>query len=333
VAGDSIWAPEYKPGNVIDGAAETFWASVEAGPMPHWVEISFGRARTVAGAEVKCRPGFLLQDFQVQGKVNGDWVTAAQVTGNEEWAIDCPFEKPLETEALRLFVTRESHGGEDRVIADVGEFAPYDGSGQHLIRPPYLIEGRITEKTWATANRADRLVLRSPAARVRPEKPGVELFVYPELPTPQAEVLASFPDPLSPSEAVPLCTRSKPGKGTAYLFAVPEGALGEEPEAWEAILRTFVGMPFLRHSGDENVVAFLRKMDGPYLVNVVDTAPSDSEERAKEVIVRVNTKAIGPIKSAVLVEDETPLEVRSKEGWSQFTAPLAPLASVVLARK
>lgn len=315
VTGDSIWAPQYGPENVIDGAAETFWASVEGGPMPHWVEIAFSGPRTVAGAEVKCRPSFLLKDFQVQCKVGGEWVTCAQVTDNEDWAIDCPFEKPVETETVRLFVTRENHQDKDRVIADVGEFMPYGADGTRLIAPPYMIEGRIGDEAWAKAFHSDRLVLRSPAVRIRPAG---------------AKVLASFPDPLQPTDELPLGTRSKLGKGAAYLLAVPEGALGPEPDVWEPLLRTLVGMPAVRHSGDETVVAFLRKGEGRYLLSMVDTAPTDSADRAKEVIVRLNGRALGPIKNVSLASDGGSLEAKTRGGWVQFVVPMDPMANVLL---
>ncbi len=330
VAGDSIWAPQYKPENVIDGAADTFWASIEGGPMPHWVEIAFGAAQTVGGAEVKCRPGFLLKDFQVQCTVGGQWVTCAQVTDNEDWAIDCPFEKPVETDLVRLFVSREHHQDKDRVIADVGEFVPYGKDGQRLIAPPYLIEARIRHEPWAKALHSDRLALRSPAVRVEPAEAGIELFVYPEVRRPTAEVLAAFSDPLAPKRAVPFCTRSTFGQGTVYLLTVPEGAFGTESEAWEPLLRTFVGMPAVRHSGDENVLAFLRKGKGRYLLSIVDTAPLDSADRAKEVIVRLNTGALGPVKSVSLPPDEASLETKTRDEWLQFTAPMDPMANILL---
>jgi hypothetical protein len=330
VTGDSIWAPQYKPENVIDGAAETFWASVEGGPMPHWVEIAFAAAQTVGGAEVKCRPGFLLKDFQVQCTVGGEWVTCAHVTDNTDWIIDCPFEKPVETDLVRLYVTREHHQDKDRVIADVGEFMPYGRDGKRLITPPYLLEARIRDEPWAKALHSDRLPLRSPAVRVEPAEGTVKLFVYPELPRPEAQVLAAFPDPLAPSREVPLCTRSVFGKGTAYLLTVPEGALGEEPHIWEALLRTFVGMPAVRHSGDENVLAFLRKGKGRYVLSIVDTAPVDSADRAKEVIVRLNSGALGPVKSVSLAPDGGSVETKTRDEWLQFTAPMDPMANILL---
>jgi hypothetical protein len=271
--------------------------------------------RAVAGAEVKCRTSFLLQDFQVQCKVGGEWVTCAQVTDNEDWAIDCPFEKPVETETVRLFVTRESHQDKDRVIADVGEFVPYGTGGKRLIAPPYMIEAHIRDKRWARALHSDGLLLRSPVARL-----GLA----------GAEVLASFADPLQPADELPLCTRSKFGKGAAYLLAVPEGALGQEPDVWEALLRTFVGMPAARHSGDENVLAFLRQGQGRYLLSIVDTAPTDPPDRAKEVIVRLNSRALGPIKSVSLAPDGGSLETKTRDAWVQFVAPMDPMANILL---
>jgi len=315
VTGDSIWAPQYSPPNVIDGAPDTFWASVEAGPMPHWVEIAFSQPRTIGGADVACRPGFLLKDFEVQYRAGGEWRTAATVADNQEWTIRCDFGNAVETDAVRLFVKREEMNGADRVIADVGEFTPYDDKGRPIIVPPFLIAARITDPVWAKANHSDRMVLRSPAVRIRPVS---------------AKPLASFPSPTTGEGELPLCTQSKLGKGRAYLLAVPEGSLGEESYTWESLLRTFVGMPAIRHSGDESVFAFLSRGRDRYLLHIVDTAPTDSAERAREAIVRVNTRALGGIGSATLVPGDTALQISKHEEWVQLTVPLNPMASILL---
>jgi len=311
---DTTYAPQFSPPNVIDGEASTFWASVEAGPMPHWVQLDFEKPRTAASAQVSCRPAFLLKDLEVQAKVGDEWQTLASVKDNKEWVIDCPFAQPVEAQSFRLFITREELNNENRVIADVGEFTLLDERGARLIPPPYLVEGRISDKAWAEANRSERLVLRSPAVRIRPTK---------------AKVLATFPDPLS-GEPLPLCALNRFGKGRACLFAVPEAALGFAPETWETLFRTFVGMPMIRHSGDENVVAFLRRGKGKAILHVVDTAPVESAERAQEVIVRADTKALGKVKAVKLLPDQTPVETRVREGWVQFTMPLGPMGTVLM---
>jgi len=321
LSADSTYAPIYGPEKIIDGAADTFWASREGGPMPHWVQITFTAPRTVARAVVKCRPGFLLTDFEVQCQAGDQWPTAAKVTGNEDSAVDCPFERPAETGAVRLFITKEMLNGADRQIADVGEVTLYDATGRPLIVPPYLIAAQIKDAAWAKANRSSRLMLRSPAVKLRTEK---------------AQVLASFSDPLGGGE-LPFCTLGKAGKGRAYLLTVPEAALGTEPEDWEALLRCFVGMPSLRHSGDGGVFAFLSRGRAQCLLQLVDTAPTDTPDRAKEVIVRANTRALGPIGAALLVPGDTALAVAPRGEWVQFTAPLKsagagqpPRASILL---
>jgi hypothetical protein len=314
VTGDSIWAPQYSPPNVIDGQASTFWASIEAGPMPHWVQLDFAKPRTAASAQVSCRPGFLLRDFEVQTKAGEDWQALATVTDNKEWVIDCPFDTPVESAAFRLLVKREEINGENRVIADVGEFTLLDEKGARLIAPPYLIEGRILDEAWAKANRSDRLLLRSPAVRIKPTT---------------AKVLATFPDPLT-GEPLPLCTVNRVGKGRAYLFAVPDGAFGDAPEMWEPLLRAFVGEPVIRHSGDEGVMAFLRRGRGRAILHVLDTKPVEGPERAKEVIVRAQTRAFGEIRAVKLLPDQAPLETRVREGWVQFTVPMDPMGTVLL---
>jgi len=311
---DTTYAPQYSAPNVIDGQADTFWASIEAGPMPHWVQLDFAKPRTAAGAQVSCRPGFLLKDFEVQAKAGDEWKTCATVSDNNEWVIDCPFEQPAEAQSFRLFIKREELNGADRVIADVGEFTLLDEKGARLIAPPYLIEGRILDRAWTQANRSERLVLRSPAVRVKPTT---------------AKVLATFPDPLS-GEPLPLCTVNRVGKGRAYLFAVPEAALGYAPETWEALLRSFIGLPMIRHSGDENVIAFLRRGKGKAILHVIDTAPVEGPERAKEVIVRADTKALGKVKAVRALPEGTPIEMRVREGWVQFTMPLNPMGTVVM---
>jgi hypothetical protein len=311
---DTTYAPQFSPPNVIDGRAETFWASIEAGPMPHWVQLDFATPRRAASAQVSCRPAFLLKDFEVQAKVGEGWKTLASVKDNKEWVIDCPFAEPVEAQSFRLFLTREELNGENRVIADVGEFTLLDEKGARLIAPPYLIEGRILDKPWAQANRSERLVLRSPAVRLKPTK---------------AQVIATFPDPLT-GEPLPLCTVNKVGKGRVYQFAVPEAALGYAPETWEALLRTFVGMPMIRHSGDENVVAFLRRGRGKAILHVIDTAPVESEERAKDVIVRADTKALGKVKAVKALPEGTALITTVREGWVQFTMPIAPMGTVLM---
>jgi hypothetical protein len=311
---DTTYAPQFSPPNVIDGQAGTFWASIEAGPMPHWVQLDFAKPRTAAGAHVSCRPGFLLKDLEVQARVGEDWQTLATVTDNGEWDIDCPFEQPVEAQSFRLFVSREELNGEDRVIADVGEFTLLDDRGARLIAPPYLIEGRILDAAWAKANRSDRLVLRSPAVRLKPTT---------------AKVLATFPDPLT-AGPLPLCVVNRLGKGRAYLFAVPEAAFGFAPETWEPLLRHFVGLPMVRHSGDENVVAVLRRGKGRAILHLIDTTPVESEERAKEAIVRIDVQALGKVRLAKLLPEQTPVELRAHEGWTQFTMPINPLGSVLL---
>jgi len=311
---DTTYAPQFSPPNVIDGRADTFWASIEAGPMPHWVQLDFAQPRTAAGAQVSCRPGFLLKDLEVQAKVGEEWQTLASVADNTGWDIDCPFEGPVEAQSFRLLITREELNGENRVIADVGEFTLLDDRGSRLIPPPYLIEGRLLDEAWARANRSDRLLLRSPAVRLKPTT---------------AKVLATFPDPLT-GEPLPLCTINKVGEGRAYLFAIPEAAFGYAPETWEALLRPLIGLPMVRHSGDENVLAFLRRGKGRAILHLVDAAPVESDERAREAFVRVDTQALGKVKAARLLPEDRPIETRPGQGFAQFTMPVNPMGTVLL---
>ena len=324
VTADSVWAEQYSPEQVIDGTATNFWASIEGGPMPHWVQIAFGKPRTVARAEVMLRPGFLLQDFQIQCLVDDEWVVAAEVTDNAEWTVDCPFEEPITTSAVRCFCRRESNGGENRVIADVGEVTLFDEHDRRLIAPPYLIEGQIQDKALAKAYRSDRMTLKSPAVRITPEA----VLTDP----PRVAIMAYFEDPLKEGQ-VALCASNKLGKGSAYLFTVPEAALGFANEVWEPLLRLFVGMPSVRHSGDDSVVARLRRGKGRSVLHIVDTAPTEDAARAREVIVRLNTQALGPAKSVTLLPDGEKLETRASDGRVQFTAPMDPMASVLIRGK
>jgi len=310
----SIWSPQFVPENIINGRPDEFWASLEGGPLPQWVEIRFAQPHSVARALVQCRPGFLLQDLDLQCQVNAEWVTAAEVRNNEGWSMDCPFAQPLQADAVRVVVSRESLNGEDRQIADVGEVTLFDEVGRRLIAPPYLVEVEIEDVAWSAANRADRLVLRCPAVRLRPAG---------------AQVLATFADPLS-GERLPFCTRQQCGQGRAYLLAAPEGALGTEPESWEPLLRAFLGMPTVRHSGDEAVVACVRRRGDRWLVQVVDTQPPDTPDRAHEVIVRINQRATGKVREVLSAPEGTPLATKGQDEWLQFTAPMAPLASVLL---
>jgi len=311
---DTTYAPQFSPPNVIDGQASTFWASIEAGPMPHWVQLDFTRPRVAASAHVSCRPGFLLKDLEVQARVGEEWQTLASVSDNGEWEIDCRFAQPVEAQSFRLFITREELNGENRVIADVGEFTLLDEKGARLIAPPYLIEGRLLDEAWAKANRSERLVLRSPAVRIEPGT---------------AKVLATFPEPLT-GETLPLCTMNRVGKGRAYLFAVPEGAFGYAPETWEALLRPLIGLPMVRHSGDESVHAFLRRGKGKAVLHLLDTAPVEGEERARAIIVRVDTKTLGKVRAVKALPEGTPIETRLSEGWAQFTVPVGPLGTVLM---
>jgi len=318
---DSNFGGPYGPENVMDGASEGtkgFWASKDA-PMPHWVQISFPSPRTIGRADVTCRPGFLLQDFEVRCQVGNDWVTAAKVVNNEEpVTIRCPFEKPVVATAVRLHITKESLGGKDRQIADVGEITLYDGTGRQLLAPPYRLDVRISDAGWAKANRSAQMALRSPALRLRPDG---------------AKALAAFGDPLGKGGELPFCTRHDFGQGRAYLFAVPEARLGAEPEVWETLLRTFVGLPAVRHSGDEDVVATLWRGDGRYVLHLVDTLANPPASRAKEVIVRLNLQALGPIQSASLLPDGKALDLKRQGDWLQVTAPMSPMASVLLKAK
>jgi len=317
---DSNFSSRFTPDRIIDGTVSgraNFWASRDA-PMPHWVQIAFTAPRTVARADVQCRPGFMLRDFEIRCQVDGQWITAAKVTGNQREAIECSFDRPVAATAVRVFITKETIRDKDRQIADVAEVTLYDDAGRRLMSPPYMIDARITDPTWAKANRTSRVAMRSPAVRLRLDG---------------ASVLASFPDPLTAGRELPFCVRNRLGKGRAYLFAVPEARLGAEPDTWETLLRTFVGMPALRHSGDEDVRAFLSRGKDGHLLHVVDTCPTKSRDRAKEVIVRINTRALGVVRSAQSLPNATDLTLRSRDDWVQFVTPMDPMASVLLRAK
>jgi hypothetical protein len=86
----------------------------------------------------------------------------------------------------------------------------------------------------------------------------------------------------------------------------------------------------VRHSGDENVVAVLRRGKGRAILHLIDTTPVESEERAKEAIVRIDVQALGKVRLAKLLPEQTPVELRAHEGWTQFTMPINPLGSVLL---
>lgn len=314
LSADSTYAPQFSPPNVVDGKPDTFWASVEAGPMPHWVQLDFPKPRRAAAAQVSCRPGFLLKDFEVQAKRGEEWQTLAAVADNKDWVIDCPFAAPVESATFRLFITREELNGENRVIADVGEFTLLDERGARLIPPPYLVDAHIADKTWGRANRSNRLLLRSPAVRIEPRT---------------AKPLATFPDPVS-GAPVPLCTLNRVGKGRAYLLAVPEAAFGYAPETWDALLRPFIGPPAIRHSGDEKVIAYLRQAGGRAILHVIDTAPAETADRAKEAIVRLDLSRVGRVKTVRILPARTPLPTHIRQRWMQFTMPIDPMGSVLL---
>jgi len=311
---DSIWGGQYPPENVVDGRADTFWASAEGAPMPHHVTIGLGAPRRIAGAKVLCRPGFLLRDLQIQADAAGQWRTMASVTDNEASEIGLPFEQPVETSAVRVLVTRETLGGENRVIADVGEVILLDESGRPVIAPPFRVSSRITDADWARENRQSSLTIASPAVRI---KPGYR------------EVIARFADPVAEGD-LPLAVRNRFGRGVAYHFATPEGPLIVEPGVFEGILRASIGTPIVRHSGDESVRAYLTRGDGSFLLQLVDTAAALEPREPREVIVRVDCARLPGVTRAVSAEGKTEVPSQERGGRLQFVVALGPVATVVL---
>jgi len=309
---DSVWGGTYVPENIVDGG-KSFWASEDA-PMPHWVRMDFSSPRTIARVDVTCRSSnFMLVDFDIQTLRGDKWETLASVRGNDEVKVSCVLDKPVQVGNLRILVKKESLNGNDRIIADIGEVEPYDPEGGKIIPVPYSIEARITDKAWAKLNRSPRLVFCSPAVRIKPDS---------------ARPIAVFQG--ADGSEMPLCTVNDVGKGKAYLFAVPEATLCAEAEQWEVLLRSFVGMPAVRHSGDEKFLVELAKADGRRLVRITDRdAERAAQAKDRKIFVRVNCKVLGPVSSVELLPGGE-LKTKARGDWVQFRLPLQATATVRL---
>ncbi len=309
-ASDSVFGKPYGPENIADGG-ENFWASQDA-PMPHWVRMDFSAPRQVAGVDVTCRPGFMLRDFDVQAPQGDGWVTLAAVRGNEKNRIACSFEKAVETKSLRVLVLKEMLNEKDRQIADIAEVEPRDAAGRKLIVPAFLLEARIADDAWAAAAKSRRLSLRSPALRLQPTT---------------ARPLAFFADPRGAE--LPLCAVNTVGEGRAILFAVPEAALLSMPEVWGALLRTFVGLPTVRHSGDEDFRLELARTGQGFLLRVTDQN-TERAAKAKErrVYLKLNCARLGVPASARLVPSGTDLPVNARREWTQISLPMPHSATL-----
>ncbi|MGQ9733186.1 MAG: hypothetical protein ACUVX8_18165, partial [Candidatus Zipacnadales bacterium] len=178
----------------------------------------------------------------------------------------------------------------------------------------YHLEVHSKTPEWRKAIRSDSLVLRSPVIHIEPL---------------QAQVLATFATSVEGEEEWPFCIRNRFGKGTAYLFAIPAGGLGEDPHLWEAILRAGVGRPIVRHSGDENVLVFLHQGKRHSLLHLCDMN-AGAEGRAKEIIVRVNTKLLGSVNSVQVVPEGPELATKISDVEVQVVAPLDPHVTLLL---
>lgn len=322
---DSIFSKQYGPENVADGT-DNFWASKDA-PMPHWVQMDFPVPKQISRVDVVNRHGFMLKDFDVQFRRGQEWVTITAVRNNENQRVTCLFEQPIEIKSLRLLVLKEMVGDKDRQIADVGEIEPYDSAGRKIFAPPYLIEACIREDSWIKHYRSPRLRVRSPVLRIQPIS---------------AKPIATFADPAGHADLpgrvgdgaeLPLCVVNSVGKGRAYLFAIPEAVFFAEPQLFDALLRAFVGMPFVRHSGDEKIALALARTETGYLLRVTDT-DAERAARAKDrrIHIKLNIAMLGPIPSATLVSTGTPLSLTIRNEWAQFSLPLAESAVVRLTK-
>jgi hypothetical protein len=84
-------ADGYSVARVNDGDASTVggptrsWTNDANAPMPQWVELDFGAARTFNTVEVLTSEGYELRDFQVQYRSSTDWLAAGEpVADNTE---------------------------------------------------------------------------------------------------------------------------------------------------------------------------------------------------------------------------------------------------------
>ncbi|HTE61593.1 MAG TPA: discoidin domain-containing protein, partial [Solirubrobacteraceae bacterium] len=131
---DPAW-PDFTARNAFDGDLATFWQSGYTPQEPDWVQVQFDAPVHVGRIVVRSRrfSGMVLQDVDVATGLGDEaLMTRGTVRDNAQDNADFPFsfETPVRADRVRVTVTRESYGGQERPWSDIGEVELYapDGS-------------------------------------------------------------------------------------------------------------------------------------------------------------------------------------------------------------
>jgi hypothetical protein len=108
----------YDAGNAIDGNPDTFWNDDTLGVFPDVLTITAPQVTPLQGITVISNSDGVPTDYTVDVWTDGDWHTAATVTGNDAVQKAVPFAEQVSTDRVRITVTHAqdtSHGNFTRI--------------------------------------------------------------------------------------------------------------------------------------------------------------------------------------------------------------------------
>lgn len=311
VAADSVWGSNsYPPANAVEGK-KSFWASAEK-PMPHWIQFNFPDDVEVARIEIVNRQGFNICDFDIQVPDGKSWKTVKEVRNAKSPTIVAALDKPVQADKLRVFITRETVGGKDRIIADVEEVRVVDSAGvNRAVHGPPRYPFAIKDAALAKAMGGRGIAVTPAAVAVKPRG---------------AEVLAT----LAVRRAPPALLRHRFGKGQAILVAAPEGAFGAASPLWAALAGLLGGPPTVTCSDPARYRAVLARAASGHVLHVIDQQANGPGSPPGEVTVSVLAERVGNATRALRLAQDKALVTKQVEGRLVFTLRPDPVESVVL---
>jgi hypothetical protein len=99
--------PGYAVARINDGLPDTrlggsySWANAANTPLPQWVQLDFGSAKTFSRVSVFTTDGYQLRDFDIQVWNGATWITITSVNGNTASRIDRTF-APQSSRLIRI---------------------------------------------------------------------------------------------------------------------------------------------------------------------------------------------------------------------------------------
>lgn len=106
----------------VDGDSGTRWAS--AGGMPQWLEVEWNSSKSFVGAQVSFERA-VAEDYVIQSWNGTQWIDEVDVKGNNELERTYIFEHPVQTDKLRIYVTKAPAFG----MVSIWEFKCYSREG------------------------------------------------------------------------------------------------------------------------------------------------------------------------------------------------------------